>query len=59
MNVIDNWLIVNYFAESSKDETFTVIEKEVFTRKPKLAIIQNNLSTIIPIIVGIFNAFIN
>ena len=58
MNAIDNWLIVNYFAETSKDEVMTVLEKEVLARKPKFAIIRNNLSTLIPILVGIFNALV-
>ena len=58
MNAIDNWLIVNYFSEKTKDETFAVIENEVIARKPKFAIIQRNLSTIIPLLVGIFNAVV-
>ena len=58
MNAIDNWLIVNYFGDHTKDQIFTVLEKEVFRRKPKFGIIQRNLSTIIPLIVGIFNAVI-
>ena len=58
MNAIDNWLIVNYFAETTKEETFAVIEKEAVVRKPKYAILRRNMNTIIPILVGIFNAVI-
>jgi len=58
MNAIDNWLIVNYFAETTKDHIFAVIEKEIPIRKPRFRIIRNNLSTIIPLIIGIFQAII-
>ena len=58
MNAIDNWLIVNYFAETTKDETFAVIEKEAVVKKTKYARIRRNMTTIIPILLGIFNAII-
>ena len=58
MNAIDNWLIVNYFAETTQDHIFAVIEQEIPIRKPRFGIIRNNLSTIIPLIIGIFQAII-